>query len=139
MSSVQWMKLKLTEITSPDEIRKNKENITKLEEKINSLISQFEQKNQEKSDNQDKIYQNLNNSLNQEINNMNKVLKNHIEEFVNFKKRNVASEQEKTKHEVNRLDNYAQVKAFFNDQLITILELQNKLKLLTEKSENTPD
>jgi len=55
MSSGAWMKLKLNEITSPDEIRKNKENIAKLDEQIKAVLKDIESKNSERTENYNKL------------------------------------------------------------------------------------
>lgn len=51
MSSSAWMKLKLTDVTSPDEIRRNKENIEKLDNQVKEMLKMVESKNNERTEN----------------------------------------------------------------------------------------
>jgi len=123
LNSSQWMKLKLTEITSPEEVRKIKLDLNKLEETINTLNSSIEGK--EGDINQLQI--SLNSIRNQEIPSINKVFQNHMLEL------------ELLKNENNRIDNQKEDKIKVEEQINLIQEIQNKLIYLTNKIETTRD
>lgn len=84
MSSSAWMKLKLTDVTSPDEIRRNKENIAILDQKVKDMLKQVESKNEERVENFSKMQIKLK-LIEDKIPNLNNAIELQKNKFENFK------------------------------------------------------
>lgn len=84
MSSSTWMKLKLTDVTSPDEIRRNKENIAILDQKVKDMLKQVESKNEERVENFSKMQIKLK-LIEDKIPNLNNAIESQKNQFENFK------------------------------------------------------
>jgi len=132
------MKLKLNEITSPDEIRKNKENIAKLDEQIRNILKDVESKNAERTENFTNLGLRLN-LLENETKELNNKFNKHEDNFSNLE----IQVSKNTKFINDKLTNiderFNDNKNNFRDNLSKIIELQGKVKNLIEKSENVVD
>lgn len=138
MSSGAWMKLKLNEITSPDEIRKNKENIAKLDEQIKAVLKDIESKNSERTDNYNKLGVKLSLVENETLE-LKKQLINNSDKQINLEHQ-VGSNTKFINEKLSDIDErFNENKNNFRDNLSKIIDIQVKVKNLTEKSENTVD
>lgn len=138
MSSGAWMKLKLNEITSPDEIRKNKENIAKLDEQIKAVLKDIESKNSERTENYNKLGVKLSLVENETLE-LKKQLINNSDKQINLEHQ-VGSNTKFINEKLSDIDErFNENKNNFRDNLSKIIDIQVKVKNLTEKSENTVD
>lgn len=138
MSSGAWMKLKLNEITSPDEIRKNKENIAKLDEQIKAVLKDIESKNSERTENYNKLGVKLSLVENETLE-LKKQLINNSDKQINLEHQ-VGTNTKFINEKLSDIDErFNENKNNFRDNLSKIIDIQVKVKNLTEKSENTVD
>lgn len=138
MSSGAWMKLKLNEITSPDEIRKNKENIAKLDEQIKAVLKDIESKNSERTENYNKLGVKLSLVENETLE-LKKQLINNSDKQINLEHQ-VDLNTKFINEKLSDIDErFNENKNNFRDNLSKIIDIQVKVKNLTEKSENTVD
>lgn len=125
-------------MTSPDEIRKNKENIAKLDEKIRSILKEVEEKNAERTEN----FTNLGvrvTLIEDKINELKNQFDNHTDNFSNLEMQVDKNTKFINDKLINIDERFNDNKNLFRDNLSKIIELQGKVKNLIEKSENVVD